>query len=122
MIVTIHQPEHLVWLGLLNKIKMADAYVIFDSVQFKKNYFENRNRIKTQDGPMWLTVPVKNHSISTVIKDIEISYDTPWQKKYLAAIQTNYGKAQYFGEYFSAIEKIINKNHRLLVDLNIEVN
>ena len=45
MIITIHQPEHLPWLGLLNKIAKADKFVILDSVQFEKNYFQNRNKI-----------------------------------------------------------------------------
>lgn len=121
MKVTIHQPEHLVWLGLIKKIADADIFVILDSVQFEKNYFQNRNKIKTQDGWMWLTVPVKKMPLITLIKDIEISYDQNWQDKYLKSLQVYYAKAPYFTEYYPAIEQIINKHHAHLADLNIEL-
>lgn len=111
----------MVWLGLLDKISKADLFVIFDDTQFKKHYFENRNKIRTQDGWMWLTVPVKNQPLDTNIKDIEISYDREWQKKYLNAIRTNYSKAPYFNDYFPKIEETINKNHKYLIDLNMEI-
>jgi hypothetical protein len=45
LIVAIHQPEHLPWLGFFNKIDQADLFVLLDVVQFRKNYFQNRNRI-----------------------------------------------------------------------------
>ena len=121
MIVTIHQPEHLVWLGLMNKISKSDVFVIFDDTQFKKNYFENRNKIKTKDGWMWLTVPVKEHSLSTEIKDIEISYNTNWQKKYLNTLKTNYSRSPFFNIYFDRIESIISKKYKLLIDLNLDL-
>jgi hypothetical protein len=121
MIVTIHQPEHLVWLGLLNKISQADIFVIFDDTQFKKNYFENRNKIKTAQGWTWLTVPVKSTSLNTKIKDIEISYDRDWQKKYLNTLVMNYSRAPFFKSYFPRIESIILKKHRFIMDLNLEL-
>jgi len=119
MILTIHQPEHLVWLGLIDKISKSDIFVIFDDTQFKKNYFENRNKIKTKDGWAWLTVPIKDHSLSTKIKDIEISYSTNWQKKYLNTLKTNYSKAPFFNVYFNKVESIINKNYKFIIDLNL---
>lgn len=121
MIVTIHQPEHLVWLGLIKKISDSDVFVILDSVQFEKNYFQNRNKIRTKEGWMWLTVPIKKSPLSTLIKDIEISYEEKWQKKYLKSLQIHYGKAPFFKKYYPQIEEIISKNHKLLVDLNIEL-
>jgi len=121
MIVTIHQPEHLVWLGLLNKISQADTFVIFDNTQFKKNYFENRNKIKVKDGWIWLTVPVKEHSLATHIKDVEISYDKNWKKKYLTSLRQNYSRTKFFDVYYPRIECIINKNYKLLIDLNLDL-
>jgi len=121
MIVTIHQPEHLVWLGLIKKISDADVFVILDSVQFEKNYFQNRNKIRTKEGWMWLTVPIKKAPLSTLIKDVEISYEEKWQKKYLKSLEIQYGKAPFFKKYYPQIEEIISKNHKLLVDLNIEL-
>lgn len=121
MIVTIHQPEHLVWLGLIKKISDSDVFVVLDSVQFEKNYFQNRNKIRTKEGWMWLTVPIKKAPLSTPIKDIKISYDQNWQKKYLNSLQIHYGKTPFFKMYYPKIEEIILMNHTHIVDLNIEL-
>ena len=61
MIITIHQPQYLPWLGYLDKIDRADTFVLLDNVQYKKNEWINRNRIKTINGPQWITVPVSYH-------------------------------------------------------------
>ena len=54
MKITIHQPEHMVWLGLLDKITQAEKYVALDTVQYRKLYFQNRNRIVTAKGLEWM--------------------------------------------------------------------
>ena len=56
--VAIHQPHYLPWLGYLAKWAAADVFVFLDTVQYTKNGWQNRNRIKTATGPQWLTVPV----------------------------------------------------------------
>ena len=63
LILTAHQPVYLPWLGLFHKIALADSFVWFDDVQYQKKDWNNRNKIKTQNGPIWLIVPVlsKNH-------------------------------------------------------------
>ena len=121
MIITIHQPEHLIWLGLIDKIFRADVFVVLDNVQFRKNYFQNRNKIKTKDGWAWLTVPVKKHPLKTKIKDIEISYNHNWVQGYLDLIRRNYKKTKYFTNYFPELEKIILKKYKYLADLNLEL-
>ena len=121
MKLTIHQPEHLVYLGIVKKIADADTFVIFDSVQFKKNYFGNRNKIRTKDGWVWVTVPVVKQPLETTFKNTKISYSTPWQKKYLNAVKTSYGKAPYFHEYYPKLEKIILGAGESLCELNIDL-
>ncbi|MEW6675226.1 MAG: WbqC family protein, partial [Nitrospirota bacterium] len=56
-IVSIHQPYFMPWLGYFDKIQRSDYFVFLDTVQFKKNEFQNRNRIRTSQGTLWLTVP-----------------------------------------------------------------
>ena len=58
MIVAIHQPQYLPWLGYFDKMLKADVFCYLDNVQYKKNEWQNRNRIKTAMGWQWLTVPV----------------------------------------------------------------
>ena len=58
MIVAIHQPQYLPWLGYFDKLRRADVFCFLDNVQYKKNDWQNRNRIKTAQGWQWLTVPV----------------------------------------------------------------
>lgn len=81
MRVTIHQPEHLPWLGLLAKVAASDLWIVLDSVPYRKNYFQNRNRVLLSGKQTWLTVPV-NAPFGTLIRDVRIS-DTPhWQRRY----------------------------------------
>ena len=91
MIATIHQPEHLIWLGLIDKISRADVFVILDTVQFRKNYYQNRNkiRINAKEGWAWITVPTKKQPLKTKIEDIEIS-NIAWKEHYLALLEINY--------------------------------
>ena len=119
MIITIHQIEHLPHLSLLKKFAKADIIVLGDTFQFKKNYYENRNKIKAnnEQGWQWITVPVEkdNHK---PINQIKIINDGKWQKKYLKTIESIYSKTPYFKKYFPYLEIIINKNYDSLFELN----
>lgn len=118
MIVTIHQPEHLPWLGFLHKAELSDILVLLDNVQFRKNYFQNRNKIRTVDGSIWLTVPVKKHNLNTHIQQIEINNSQDWRKKYIKTLEMNYQPTQYFNDYFPSIKTIIESDCSSLADLN----
>ena len=102
MILTAHQPMYLLWLGLFHKIAISDVYVYLDNVQFEKNSFSNRNRIKSAQEPIWLTVPVllKNH-LKKTIKEIQIDNSRDWRRKHWKSIYLNYKKAPYFNRYSS---------------------
>ena len=90
MKVTIHQPEHMPWLGFFHKISMADVYVALDNVQYQHKYFQNRNKIRDVSGEIWLNVPVlRKGKRSQLIKDVEINTgEERWQEK-------NWKKASY---------------------------
>ena len=119
MILTAHQPAYLPWLGLFHKIALADRFVIYDGVQYEPKGFDNRNRIRSTDGPFWLTVPVlrKGHR-SRPIDDIRINNALPWQRKHWQAILSSYGKAPRFGRYADALEATYHREWRTLVELN----
>jgi hypothetical protein len=120
LIVTIHQPEHLPWLGFFDKIAAADVYVCLDTVQFRKNYFQNRNRILTANGPAWVTVPVqvKGHLGST-IAETKIAADGRWVKKYWRTVTQAYGRHPFFDQYAPAFGEALARPWAGLRELNL---
>lgn len=120
MILTAHQPGYLPWIGLFDKISQADTFCFFDIAQYQTKEFDNRNRIKTKEGELWLSVPVesKNH-FNKKLNEIKI-IQNGWQRKHLKSIEIAYCKAKFFSKYFDEISAILNKKHTFLVDLNID--
>jgi hypothetical protein len=116
--VAIHQPEHLPWLGFFHKILAVDLFVLLDNVQFEKNYFQNRNKIRTTDGWSWLTIPA-SYTMETKIHEVKISYSPRWKKKWYQSLFFSYKKAPFFEYYFQPLMELINKNWDYLSDLNI---
>lgn len=118
MILTAHQPVYIPWLGLFHKIALADHFCVFDRVQYQTKDFNNRNKIKTQAGELWLSVPVesKDH-FNKLLCDIKIVQGN-WQRKQLKSIKLAYQKAPYFELYFPEIERILTKKQLFLSDLN----
>ena len=120
MIVAVHQPQYLPWLGYFDKILRADIFVLLDNVQFKKNEWQNRNRIKTAQGPQWLTVPV-GYKYPQLIKEVAINNTVRWQHKQRQAILTNYRKAachEYLEEFF---EEVFSNPWQMISELNTHV-
>ena len=118
MVITIHQPEHLPWLGFFHKASQADSIVILDNVQFRKNYFQNRNKIRTQDGWQWITVPV-SRSLETMIKDVAINDEPRWKEKWWNAVYLSYKRSKYFDQYEKELQKILDSSTGNLCALNV---
>jgi hypothetical protein len=79
LIVAVHQPQYLPWLGYFDKIRRADVFCFLDNVQYKKNDWQNRNRIKTAQGWQWLTVPV-HYRFPQKITEVTINSSVKWEK------------------------------------------
>ncbi len=125
MIVTIHQPEHLPWLGFFNKISKADIFVILDNVQFRKNYYQNRNRIMGTNGEQWICIPTvtKGHidcDLAHTLIDLN-GVNTKWREKYLRTIQMSYGKYPFYDEVYPVLEDSILTDSEFLCDINIAI-
>ena len=118
MILSIHQPQYLPWLGYFEKIDRSDIFVFLDNVQFKKNEWQNRNRIKTATGIQWLTVPII-HKFPQKIVDVKINNTVPWERKHLNAFSTNYSKAPFYDEHIPFFQEIFSREWERLVDINI---
>jgi len=121
-VVTIQQPEHAPWIGFFHKMMKVDLYVYLDNVQFKKRYFENRNKVRDGESSTWVTVPVisKNRYLQN-ISEVEILYEEDWKKSYQGRLLRSLTKAPFkdlIMEWFN--RKIMPSEFVKLVDLNIE--
>ncbi|MBZ5647596.1 MAG: WbqC family protein [Acidobacteriia bacterium] len=119
VILTAHQPVYLPWLGLFHKIASADTFVSFDEVQYLPRDWNNRNKIKTASGAIWLTVPVltKGHR-EKPIREIEINNREPWRRKHWNAISLNYRKAPFFAQYEEFLRSVYQREWQWLWELN----
>ena len=103
--IAILQSNYIPWKGYFDLIGKVDEFVFYDCVQYTKNDWRNRNRIVTSSGLIWLTIPVKVPSLSSVINDIKVA-DHRWATKHWKTIVQNYsGKPGYF-EFSEAIHRI----------------
>jgi len=120
MIIAIHQPEHMPWLGFFDKISRADTFVVLNNVQFRKNYFQNRNRIRTVNGPVWITVPVKR-TLETPINEVILANDIDWKRRWWNSVYLAYKRSRCFDNYAERIKKILDAGTDHLADLNISL-
>ena len=105
MILAAHQPQYLPWLGYLHKIASADVFLILDDVQYKKNEWQNRNRIKSPEGWQWVTVPV-TYRFPERIREVGIHRDSPWRRKHREALGSSYARTPHFDEVMAAVSFI----------------
>jgi len=146
MRLAIMQPYFLPYLGYLALIKHSDFFVIFDTPQFIRHGWIERNRIlKPSEGWQYIKVPLEKHSSRTAIKDVKIKNTFDWQRKMFAQLDHYKKKAKYYsqvkellGEVFSfktdsivkldafALEKIfeylgINFNYSIFSEMNLKI-
>ena len=118
MRVVILQPSYLPWLGYFDQMFKSDVFVVYDDVQYDKNGWRNRNRIKTPQGPQWLTVPVLTKGRNFPLnREVEINNTSPWQTKHLKSIVQHYGKAPFFDQSIGPVEGILERRWTFLMDL-----
>ena len=119
MVLTAHQPVYLPWLGLFHKIWLAEKFVLFNTVQYLPKEWMNRNKIKTNKGEIWLTVPVlKKGFLNKKINEIKINNNIDWRRKHFRSIYVNYKKTKYFNYYIGLLEEIYSKTWEHFSDLN----
>lgn len=122
MRVVILQPGYLPWLGFFEQLQRADIFVIYDDVQFNRRGWRNRNRIKSPDGPIWITVPViQKGRFGEKMCDVRIDNRHAWRRKHIESLGRFYRRARYFDDYFTSIIDAIRKPHEKLVDLDISL-
>jgi hypothetical protein len=119
--VAVIQSNYIPWKGYFDIIHDVDLFVFYDDVQYTKNDWRNRNKLKTAHGISWMTIPVGKR-IDRLINEVEIC-DNAWQKKHWNIIKNSYSRTPYFKlyqEFFEFVflesewEKLSTLNHYLI--------
>lgn len=106
--IAILQSNYIPWKGYFDLINMVDEFVFYDEVQYTKNDWRNRNKIKTSQGIQWLTIPVRQETLGQKIKDTKIS-DKKWNIKHWRTLSQNYSKSKCFKDYKDIFEELYLK-------------
>lgn len=113
----IFQPTYLSWIGFYKAIAWADTFIFLDDVQFESHSWQIRNKIKSAQGELMLSVPIIRNFPQT-IDCVRINYCTDWIKKHLKSIELNYSSAPYFTEFFPLLQSVYHTRPEKLLDLN----
>lgn len=103
--VAIIQSNYIPWKGYFDIINMVDEFILLDDVQYTKQDWRNRNRIKTREGVKWLSVPVSVAKLSTPINAVKIA-DSDWTRSHWKGLQGNYSTTRYFQNYRQVFEDL----------------
>jgi WbqC-like protein family len=119
MIVSIHQPAYLPWLGYFDKILRSELFIYLDTVQFQKGSFQNRNLVRNGTGTKLLTVPIllSGHLYDTPLSEVQIDCRRNWRRKHAETIRQNYQTAPMFALYWPAVLAFYERKWIRLADL-----
>ncbi|HRZ87553.1 MAG TPA: WbqC family protein, partial [bacterium] len=120
MIAGIHQLHYLPWLRYFHKIAQCDVFVILDDIQYNKNGWQNRNKIKGSGGPLTLTVPVFS-KYQQNLNEVKIDNKVSWRKKHWASFEYSYRKAPFFERYAAELADVYQREWEELNAVNFEL-
>jgi WbqC-like protein family len=119
------QPSYIPWRGYFHQIQKADLFVFYDEVNFDKDGWRNRNRVKTANGTRWLTIPVTgdpDHLLHmTPINQVRICQDQPWRAAHWKTLLYSYSKAPHFKRYAPLLEPFYQVAPPLLSEFVIDL-
>ena len=118
MRAVVLQPTYLPWVGYFGMIEIADIFVFYDDTQFVKQSWQQRNKIKTQNGWILLIVPVLQ-KLGQKIKEVKINNNINWYEKHWKSIMYNYNKAPFLKDHAPILREVYEKKWEYLVNLNI---
>lgn len=122
MLVAIHQPHYLPWLGYLSRMACADLFVVLDHVQFEKRNYQNRARVRIAGEPRWLTVPLeqraREESIGEKRIDNRLAGPRHWSRIHWLTLRHAYREAPHLAPYLECLKEIYERPFTRLVDLD----
>ncbi|MDA2923046.1 WbqC family protein [Acidobacteria bacterium AH-259-L09] len=115
----IHQPDFLPYIGFFHRLFYIDAFIILDTVQFRRRFWHHRNRIRNRKGAFWLTVPVKALPRGEAkINKVQIDKSQHWVTRHLRALEFNYRRTPCFERIFPPIQSVYKAGHSYLAAFN----
>jgi hypothetical protein len=121
MRVVVEQPTYLSWAGYFGMMDIADTFVFYDDVQFDRQSWQQRNRIKSpQDEMMWLTVPIFR-DFGQNINEVKINNTLNWRKKHWETIKQAYSKSKYYNDYKDEVAEIYERDWDYLCELDMYI-
>jgi hypothetical protein len=120
--VAILQSNYIPWKGYFDMISLVDEFILYDDMQYTRRDWRNRNKIKTQNGLSWLTIPVEvKGKYFQKINETLIS-EPGWARDHWATIRQFYGKAKFFKDYKDVFEEFyLNTNEQYLSQVNYKL-
>lgn len=121
-LIVIHQPDFLPYLGFFHRLLKADIYVVLEHVQFVRgtaNSWTARDKIKTQNGERWITLPVEKAPLGTPICEIRLKKDVDWVGEHRALCWENYRKAPFYQEIMPYLEALYQNPPELLWEFTL---
>lgn len=123
MMLACHQPNFMPWPGFFFKVMQAECLVLLDDVQFPLGgSWVNRNRLKNDQGELWLTVPVwkRGRSLQPIAR-VEICNQGHWQKKHFLSLEHAYTNAPYWSEHAGFLRDTYSTRWRELLGFNLVI-
>jgi len=120
--VGLIQSNFIPWRGYFDFIDDVDLFIYYDDIQFSKGTFRNRNKIKTEKGLVWVTVPILHKSLGQLICDTYIDYSKDWIQKITGQLHNYYRRVPYYKVYADDFFAILNNRNKTISELNINVN
>lgn len=122
IIVSVHQPNFLPWLKLLDKILASDVYIAYDTAQYTRSEYHARQKVKTLTGPVWLSLPLRHvRDTRQAIKDMHLENNQPFRYRHRKVLRNAYRSTPYFDDVYGIMEKVYERDHERMVDLNLDL-
>ncbi|MGH3328310.1 MAG: WbqC family protein [Streptomycetales bacterium] len=120
MRVAMHQPHYLPWLGHIDKIDRAELFLFVDNVQFERKGWQNRNYVKTPNGPAMLTIPAARRDRRQLICDQVVDESRAWREKHRRTIESSYCRAPHWATYAAELLAVYDLTAEYLVEYAVE--
>jgi hypothetical protein len=119
--IAIHQPDLLSYYGFFDKIYKCDELIFLDHVKISKKGWTHRDLIKSKNGIVWFSIPLKKLTSTSKINNTYISYDHKWKTSFLNLIYENYKDAKFFNEIYTFVEECLLINEEKLINFNLKI-